>query len=271
MYMPEREWKTVISGGICTNSCTVDLRGVMKCHVSSYQIANGGVMRTGKQNTLYDVTVNGNLFASDSWIHKLQVPTGVVSMTGSANASRVFVGGHLDCAGQSVLTELEIVSGGKVTMTGNTLARDISVERGGEYSLYGTASANQLVISSGATVIAYGQTELNNVHVCSGGRLECYDDTKSYDVYIEEGATFICHDGAEVVYTDDSPQKPITFGTSAACCNSDDGLVHIYRAKVTVFEEKGTIEVQMPVSMDKVFLGGKVIGISWKGTEDDKR
>ena len=267
--MAKNDWTTIISGGICTSGTQMDLRSLDRVRVSSYHVVAGAVMRTGTMNTLYDMSIDGNLFASDTYIVKMAIPNGAVSLGGSAVGSRVLVGGQLDCCGKTTLTDLDIISGGKVAVQGDTFIRDVTVCTRGKLGMYGNTSAHDMTISSGASVTLYGQAEANNVHVCPGGFLECWDDTHTSDVYVAEGATFVCHDGAEVIYQRDSPQKPIDFGVSSACQSTDQGLVDIYRAKVTVYPQ-GLVEIDLPVSMQKDFAVDR-IHINWKDTKHDKR
>lgn len=267
--MAKNDWTTIISGGICTSGTQMDLRSLDRVRVSSYHVVSGAVMWTGTMNTLYDMTIDGNLFASDTYIVKMAIPNGAVALGGSADGSRVLVGGQLDCCGKTTLTDLNIISGGKVTVQVSSFIRDVTVCSSGKLSMYGNSFAHEMTISSGASVTLYGQAEASKVHVCPGGFLECWDDTHTSDVYVAEGATFVCHDGAEVVYQRDSPQKPIDFGSSPVNQCTDFGMVEVYRAKITVFPNNN-VEVQLPVAVKHVFKGGDVT-ISWKGTEDAKR
>lgn len=267
--MAKNDWETIISGGVCTSGTLMDLRPLDMIRVSNYHIGNGAIVRTGALNSLYDIAVDGTLHVRDTLITKMTVPTGGVSMWGSASCSRVLVGGHLDCGDKCVLTELSVVNGGRVTVQGSAFVRDVTVCSGGKLDMYGTTSAHRLTISSGASVIAYGQADLVSAFVCSGGYLECYDDTTASDVYIEDGANFMCHDGAEVVYRRDSPKKPIEFGgASASCGMTDHGLDTIYRAKVTV-SEYGAVEIQLPVPLNKVFQGSSGLSVTWKGKDEN--
>lgn len=267
--MAKNDWDTIISGGVCTSGTLMDLRSLDRVRVSSYHIGSGAIVHTGALTSLYDIAVDGTLHVRDTLITKMTVPTGGVTMWGSASCSRVLVGGHLDCSDKAVLTELSVVNGGRVAVQGSAFVRDVTVCSGGKLDMYGNTSAHDMTISSGASVTLYGQAEANKVHVCSGGFLECWDDTHTSDVYVAEGATFVCHDGAEVIYQRDSPQKPIDFGVSAACQSTDQGLVDIYRAKVTVYSQ-GLVEIDLPVSMQKDFAVDR-IHINWKDTKHDKR
>lgn len=269
--MAKNEWTTIISGGICTSGTQVDLCSLDRVRVSSYHVVAGAVMRTGTMNTLYDMTIDGNLFASNTGIVKMTIPNGAVALCGSAGGSCVLVGGRLDCTCETTLTDLDIISGGKVAVQGSSFIRDVTVCQSGKLSMYGNARAHRMTISGGASVTLYGQAEANKVHVCSGGFLECWDDTHTSDVYVEDGAKFVCHDGAEVIYQRDSPQKPIEFGGASASCGlTDHGLDTIYRAKVTV-SENGAVEIRLPVPLNKVFQGSGGLSVTWKGVDDDKR
>lgn len=262
-------WPTIISGGICTNGCTIDLQRMDGCRVQDFQIARGGILRVGDRNSLYDITVNGNLFANNTFILKMQVPTGFVQLIGSASTSNVFVGGHLEAAGTARVTDLDVVCGGKVVLTSSAWINNGTLNSGAKLSIYGEAGANNLTISSGASVILYGQARLFGARVQPGGYLECYDDTRTSDVWVAPGATFICKDNAEVVYDRDSPQKPIDFsGASASCGMTDHGLDTIYRAKVTV-SENGAVEIQLPVPLNKVFHGSSGLSVTWKGKDEN--
>ena len=264
-------WPTIISGGICINGCTIDLQRMDGCRVQDFQIARGGILRVGDRNSLYDITVDGNLFASNTFILKMRVPTGCARLSGSASTSNVFVGGHLEAAGTTRVTDLDVVCGGKVVLTDSAWINNGTLNSGAKLSIYGEAGANNLTISSGASVVLYGQARLYVARVQPGGYLECYDDTKTSDVWVAPGATFICKDNAEVVYDRDSPQKPIDFsGASASCGMTDHGLDTIYRAKVTV-SENGAVEIQLPVPLTKVFQGSGGLSVTWKGAGDDKR
>ena len=265
--MARNDWTNIISGGVCTSGTMMSLQDLDRVRVSNYHVGHGAIMRTGELNSLHDLVVDGTLHANGTYIGKMAVPTGSVMLHGSATGSHVLVGGHLDCDGKVVLTELNIVSGGKVAVGDSAFVRDVTVCSGGKLTMWSNTSANRMTISSGASVIAYGQAELYNVQVCSGGYLECYDNTQASDMYVENGAKFYCHDGAEVIYQRDSPQKPIDFGSSSANQCTESGIVDIYRAKVTVFPDH-TVEIHLPVPLEKVFSGNT---ISWKGTEDDKR
>lgn len=268
--MISEPWPTIISGGICTNGCTIDLQSVDGCRVQSFQIARGGILRVGNRNALYDITVDGNLFANNTFILKMQVPTGFARLAGSTSVSSTFVGGHLEAGGTTRVTDLDVVCGGKVVLTDSTWIYSGTLNSGAKLSIYGEAGANNLTISSGASVILYGQARLFGARVQPGGYLECYDDTKTSDVWVAPGATFICKDNAEVVYDRDSPEKPIDFGSGSSGQSTASGWIDIYMAKVTV-SEHGAVEVRLPVPLNKVFQGSGGLSVTWKGAGDDKR
>ena len=265
--MARNDWLNIISGGVCTSGTQLNLRDLDRVRVSSYHVARGAMMITGALNSLQDIVVDGSLNASGTFICKMTIPSGGVTLWGDTTGSRVMVGGQLEGNGKTTLTELNIVNGGRASFQGSSFIRDTTVCSGGRLIMYGNTSAHLMVISSGASVTLYGQAELTSAQICPGGYLECWDDTHTSDLYVAEGATFVCHDGAEVIYQRDSPQKPIEFGTPAACQYTEKGLVDIYRAKVTVFPNH-IVEIQLPVALEKIFSGNT---ISWKGTEDDKR
>ena len=268
--MISEPWPTIISGGICTNGCTIDLQSVDGCRVQNFQIARGGILRVSR-NALFDITVNGNLFANNTFILKMQVPTGCARLAGFASVSSTFVGGHLEAGYTTRVTDLDVVCGGKVVLTDSAWINSGTLNSGATLFIYGEAGANGLTISSGGSAVLYGHASLVGVRVQPGGYLECYDDTKASDVWVAPGATFVYKDNAEVVYDRDSPEKPINFGgASASCGMTDHGLDTIYRAKVTV-SENGAVEIRLPVPLNKVFQGSGGFNVTWKGAGDDNR